>query len=97
MGFISDAIEGLKHVVHELEGGDSEQQQTTAVESTETSAQIHDSVINRYNSFAKPRNGNKIKWHVDGCAYFWAVSEALENAQESIWYGYDLMCIKRIY
>ncbi|EHK22401.1 uncharacterized protein TRIVIDRAFT_81710 [Trichoderma virens Gv29-8] len=39
---------------------------------------------NRYQSFAAPSSGN-IKWFVDGCSYFWAVSEALQRAQESIY------------
>ena len=40
---------------------------------------------NRYGSFANPREGNDIKWYVDGCGYMWAVSRALEQAQTSIW------------
>ncbi|KAH8805791.1 hypothetical protein F5884DRAFT_459135 [Xylogone sp. PMI_703] len=40
---------------------------------------------NRYLSFAAPRAGNHAKWYVDGCGYFWAVSEAIERAEESIW------------
>ena len=40
---------------------------------------------NRYGSFAGQKNGNDVKWHVDGCAYMYAVSKALENARESIW------------
>lgn len=39
---------------------------------------------NRYQSFAAPSSGN-VKWHVDGASYFWAVSTALEQAQESIY------------
>ncbi|QSZ34076.1 hypothetical protein DSL72_005664 [Monilinia vaccinii-corymbosi] len=39
----------------------------------------------RFGSFAPPRSGNDIKWHIDGCAYMWAVSVALEEARESIW------------
>ncbi|QYS93461.1 Phospholipase [Trichoderma simmonsii] len=39
---------------------------------------------NRFQSFAAPSSGN-IKWFVDGCSYFWAVSEALQRAQESIY------------
>ena len=39
----------------------------------------------RFGSFAQPRSGNGVKWYVDGCGYFWAVSEAIENAKESIW------------
>ncbi|KUI63718.1 Phospholipase D2 [Cytospora mali] len=38
---------------------------------------------NRYQSFA-PQSSGHAKWHIDGCAYFWALSEALEEAQESI-------------
>lgn len=33
---------------------------------------------NRYHSFAPPSTGHA-KWYVDGCSYFWAVSEALER------------------
>ena len=41
---------------------------------------------NRFGSFAPPREGcNDVKWFVDGAGYFWAVSEALERARESIW------------
>lgn len=40
---------------------------------------------NRYDSFACEKLGNDVKWYVDGCGYFWAVSQALERARESIW------------
>ena len=39
----------------------------------------------RYQSFAPEREGNKIKWYVDGRDYFWAVSVALEKAKETIY------------
>ncbi|KAJ5405099.1 hypothetical protein N7465_006383 [Penicillium sp. CMV-2018d] len=39
----------------------------------------------RFGSFAPPREHNDVKWYVDGCSYFWAVSRALENARESVW------------
>ncbi|GAB1741260.1 hypothetical protein NU219Hw_g6501t1 [Hortaea werneckii] len=39
----------------------------------------------RFQSFAPQREGNDAKWYVDGCSYMWAVSEALEHAQTSIW------------
>ncbi|ORY13180.1 hypothetical protein BCR34DRAFT_275760 [Clohesyomyces aquaticus] len=39
----------------------------------------------RFLSFAPERQGNDIKWYVDGCGYMWAVSVALERARESIW------------
>src|ERR1700761_3092727 len=40
---------------------------------------------NRYDSFASEKYGNDVKWYVDGCGYFWAVSRALEGARQSIW------------
>ena len=40
---------------------------------------------NRYDSFAQRRNGNEVKWYVDGCGYMWAVSIAIMQARESIW------------
>ncbi|KAL6914069.1 hypothetical protein FSST1_011829 [Fusarium sambucinum] len=40
--------------------------------------------INRYRSFAGESSGN-VKWYVDGASYFWAVSQAIEQAQESIY------------
>ncbi|KAH6607433.1 phospholipase D/nuclease [Trichoderma cornu-damae] len=43
-----------------------------------------DHVANRFQSFAAPSSGN-VKWFVDGCSYFWAVSEALQRAEESIY------------
>ncbi|MCJ1278794.1 hypothetical protein MMC21_006612 [Puttea exsequens] len=39
----------------------------------------------RFQSFAPERDGNKIKWYVDGRDYFWAVSVALEKAKETIY------------
>ena len=38
---------------------------------------------NRFHSFVAPSSGN-VKWFVDGCSYFWAVSEALERALPSL-------------
>ncbi len=40
---------------------------------------------NRFHSFAGQKNGNDVKWYVDGCSYMYAVSKALEGARESIW------------
>ncbi|KAF2265982.1 phospholipase D/nuclease [Lojkania enalia] len=39
----------------------------------------------RFNSFAPERDGNLIKWYVDGRDYFWAVSMALNKAKETIY------------
>ena len=43
------------------------------------------STTNRHDSFASEKPGNDVKWYVDGCGYFWAVSQALEGARQSIW------------
>ncbi|KAI9807410.1 MAG: hypothetical protein M1833_000155 [Piccolia ochrophora] len=39
----------------------------------------------RFHSFAPEREGNQVKWYVDGRDYFWAVSVALERAKETIY------------
>ncbi|CAK7205768.1 hypothetical protein SEUCBS139899_008547 [Sporothrix eucalyptigena] len=39
---------------------------------------------NRFQSFA-PQTTGHAKWYVDGCSYFWAVSEALVQARETIY------------
>ena len=46
---------------------------------------MHASNNHRFGSFAAQRTGNDVKWFVDGCGYFWAVSKALEEATHSIW------------
>ncbi|KAJ7932951.1 hypothetical protein B0H13DRAFT_1953904 [Mycena leptocephala] len=38
----------------------------------------------RFNSFATEREGNFVKWHIDGHDYFWALSEMLDSAREAI-------------
>jgi phospholipase D1/2 len=40
---------------------------------------------NRFNSFAPERDGNNVKWYVDGLDYFYAVSVALDQAKETIY------------
>jgi phospholipase D1/2 len=40
---------------------------------------------NRFSSFAPRTYGNQAKWYVDGCGYFWAVSEAIAAAKKSIY------------
>lgn len=40
---------------------------------------------NRFQSYFPEREGNLVKWYVDGRDYFWAVSMALEQAKESIY------------
>ncbi|KAK4685290.1 phospholipase D1/2, partial [Tremellales sp. Uapishka_1] len=38
----------------------------------------------RFRSFAGERDGNIVKWHVDGHDYFWAMSEVIDAATTSI-------------
>ena len=44
----------------------------------------HDTHANRYQSFA-PQSRGRVKYYVDGASYFWAASEAIENARETIY------------
>ena len=67
---IADKISGEKHSHTHADG--------------QCSDGTHDSP-HRYDSFAAERDGNDVKWFVDGCGYMWAVSRALEQARESIW------------
>ncbi|GAA5890842.1 hypothetical protein JCM6882_008832 [Rhodosporidiobolus microsporus] len=39
----------------------------------------------RFESFADVREGNDVKWYIGGHDYFYALSEILENAKETIW------------
>jgi hypothetical protein len=52
--------------------------------------QLHlEHISNRFHSFAPESSGN-IKWFVDGCSYFWAVSEALERTLGYRFYSVQL-------
>ena len=91
-GLVSSIFDKLHGVVHGL---GSELKQSIAGQGGETHSHthggamcsdgMHDNNQHRYGSFAAQRNGNDAKWYVDGCAYMWAVSRALEQARESIW------------
>ncbi|KAL4869922.1 hypothetical protein BDV12DRAFT_208212 [Aspergillus spectabilis] len=48
-------------------------------------AKEHAAGENRYCSSAPIYEGNNVKFHVDGCAYFWAASEAMLTAKEPVW------------
>lgn len=39
----------------------------------------------RFQSFAPEHDGNRVKWYVDAQDYLWAVSAALDRAQETIY------------
>jgi phospholipase D1/2 len=80
--FVNDVQEELSHIEEKVEG-----ERHSRVDQQEEGGQaLHiQGNQNRFQSFAPPRAGNKVKWHVDGCEYMWAVSVALEEARESIW------------
>ncbi|KAF2213352.1 hypothetical protein CERZMDRAFT_97009 [Cercospora zeae-maydis SCOH1-5] len=58
---------------------DEEHEQRTDAKRTKIAEQ------HRFQSFAPERDGNLIKWYIDGRDYFHAVSVALERAQETIY------------
>lgn len=77
-GFMSRIIDKIGETVM---GSDDKKEEDAAPEN-EVSAL---NASHRYESFAPQRVNNEVKWHVDGCNYFHAVSIALEQAKESIW------------
>jgi phospholipase D1/2 len=93
MSFFSDAksafsnfTSGLKSEIENIGQGTGEERHShTNVGEECHSLHLH-TRTNRFHSFAPVRsNGNEAKWYVDGCGYMWAVSVAIEQAQESIW------------
>ena len=96
MSFVFDQIHGALHgltsdLKDKLKGSQaSSGQGQQGEQATTTQGGAPGSVSatgsqNRFQSFAPERDGNDIKWYVDGCSYMWAVSVALERARESIW------------
>lgn len=76
----------LKHKIGKFENlfnsnhrHDEEHEQKTDAKRTNISE------AHRFKSFAPERDGNLIKWYVDGRDYFHAVSVALERAKETIY------------
>ncbi len=69
----------LKNIINPNHRHDEEHEKATDAKRTRI-AESH-----RFESFAPPREGNKVKWYVDGRDYFWAVSVALEKAKETIY------------
>ncbi|KZF26507.1 phospholipase D/nuclease [Xylona heveae TC161] len=81
---ISNAVHGIGHEIVEQFSGEGDIHSHTHT-SGQCSDGAHDPSQHRFGSFAPQRDGNDVKWFVDGCGYFWAVSRALENASQSIW------------
>ena len=73
---VESGIEGL------FGGGERHSHTHHGIDCGEAHSDEHNG--NRYQSFA-PQTTGHAKWYVDGCSYFWAVSEALEQARETIY------------
>ncbi|KAF4553787.1 Phospholipase D1-like protein 3 [Elsinoe fawcettii] len=72
-----------RNINAKLSKDDDEHTHTHGVE--QCSDGSHSSSNHRFQSFAPQRGGNQVKWYVDGCSYFYAVSVALEQARETVW------------
>lgn len=76
-------LQKLEDKVDHLLGQDKEEHShTNEAACDESHPQEH--TDNRYHSFS-PQTSGTPKWYVDGASYFWAVSQALEEARESIY------------
>jgi phosphatidylserine/phosphatidylglycerophosphate/cardiolipin synthase-like enzyme len=69
----------LGNLVNRNHRHDEEHEKVTDEKRTKI-AQSH-----RFESFAPARDGNDVKWYVDGRDYFWAISVALDRAKETIY------------
>ncbi|KAI9669280.1 MAG: hypothetical protein M1831_000315 [Alyxoria varia] len=76
---MKSSIGKFANVINPNHRHDEEHEQRTDAKRN-TIAESH-----RFQSFAPARDGNKIKWYVDGRDYFHAVSVALERAKETIY------------
>jgi phospholipase D1/2 len=97
MSFLFDKVKDAVHDVEaKLKGSqhDGPSDHSPSPSSRQTHRHMHHDAacsdkdshhVHRFQSFAPQREGNDVKWYVDGCGYFWAVSVALEQARESIW------------
>ncbi|KIM30587.1 hypothetical protein M408DRAFT_7620 [Serendipita vermifera MAFF 305830] len=72
------AINEIKGVVNKNHRHDEEHE----AEADAVRTAINES--HRFKSFADVREGNFVKWHVDGEHYFWSVSELISSARECI-------------
>lgn len=82
-GKLQGAVQDISSEIGKRIDGRSQQSRTSAGGQSHGGA--YTSNTHRYGSFAAQRTGNDAKWFVDGCGYFWAVSQALEEATQSIW------------
>lgn len=80
MEFIRKGIEGIF-------GGEDEKHSHT--HQGEVCHDLHvEHRENRFQSFA-PQTSGHVKWHIDGCSYFWALSEALEGGIMSSFFSFQ--------
>ena len=74
-GKLQGAVQDISSEIGKRIDGRSQHSHVNA--GAQASDSMHTSTSHRYGSFAAQRTGNDAKWFVDGCGYFWAVSEAL--------------------
>ncbi|KAK3307542.1 uncharacterized protein B0T15DRAFT_493016 [Chaetomium strumarium] len=77
-------IEKAKQGIEDLLPGDEPHSHTNEGHECDQDASHAEYRGNRYSSFA-PQSSGHPKWYVDGASYFWAVSVALEEAQDYIY------------
>jgi phospholipase D1/2 len=80
---IKDKLSGREEPQQNPPQGGNGQQGEQSAGGAQPGTEFHSQ--HRFSSFAPERQGNDIKWYVDGCSYMYAVSLALERARESIW------------
>ena len=87
---IQHSVEKLHRHVHELGVGLAEavgrrHLHIQELDDDQNGFGTQNSTTSRFGSFAEPRNDGEVKWHVDGCSYMHAISDALKMAKQSIW------------
>lgn len=89
---VNKAVHDLGNEIREKVSGGQEEIHAHTHSSGQCSDGSHSENLHRFQSFAPQRDGNDVKWYVDACGYMWAVSMALERAQESIWILDCMLC-----
>ncbi|USW53501.1 Putative phospholipase D/Transphosphatidylase [Septoria linicola] len=86
MAFLFDKVKSsLKDVETRIKAEATGKPTHSHTHSSNACSDNDDHHLHRFQSFAPQREGNEVKWYVDGCSYMWAVSLALEHAKSSIW------------
>ncbi|THG95529.1 hypothetical protein EW145_g7942, partial [Phellinidium pouzarii] len=83
--FIEKIPEAVTHTSDTIEGIlNPNRRHDTSQERKEDEIRAQICAAHRFDSFARQRTGNFLKWHVDGHDYMYALSEILDKAKECI-------------